>query len=97
MEMRIQTLAKQLREAESGTARENWRISEYVFSHIFWPLLNDEKVRFAELDFSRVDFDDLDVLAERISDRWRTGNTLRHVTDTFLKADPVSASTRAFC
>lgn len=97
MEIDLHALVSHLREAEKGDPKENWHMPEYVFEHIFWPLMCDREVLFAELDFSRLDHEDLTILANRIEESWYKTNSLREIRDVFLKAAPVSATARAFC
>lgn len=97
MKIAFQKLVSQLREAKEQDPKELWEMPDYVFDHIFRPLLNDEKVLFENLDFTRFDYDDLAVLADSIQSAWQETQKIRKIRDIFLEAPPVCAKARAFC
>lgn len=96
MEFEVKTLVSHLLSAEEGSAQENWGVSDYVLTHILFPLLSDEEVLFSELDFSRFDYDDITMLGRELEDCSQTINVLGQIRDIFLRARPVSTASRAF-
>lgn len=97
MSVQLSTLARELKKAkEDGESRE-WDVPEYVMEHIFRPLLREEDVALAELDYNRFDHDDLDMLEREI---WRSSREIERLgefNEAFCKAAPISVTARAFC
>ena len=70
---------------------------DYVLKHIYEPLLQGKKLRFADLDFEAFNEDDLNALEEWINDRGYAFSRLCRLNEHFSNAVPVSAAARAFC
>ena len=93
----LNSLISHLEQAEEEDPRESWNMPDYVFDHIFWPLLCDKKVPLKELDYSRFDFDDLFLTAQAIESAWREGNAAEKIKEVFLNAAAACTKSRAFC
>ena len=97
MKFDLDTLVSHLRNAEAEDPKEDWQIPDYVFEHIFWPLMCDKKVLFEELDYSRFNYDDLFLTADAIERACMGVNLAEKIRDVFLGAAPVSAGVRSYC
>ena len=72
-------------------------VSDYVMEHIFKPLLADQEVSYAELDFTRFSGSDIDDLENMLEERERQKNRLEQLNLVFCAAEPISVKRRAFC
>ena len=72
-------------------------VSDYVMEHIFKPLLADQEVSYAELDFTRFSGSDIADLENMLEERGRQRNRLEQLNRVFCKAEPISVKRRAFC
>lgn len=97
MNITIQALINQFREAEESETFIPTPIPEYVKSHIYEPLLRGEKVLFSGLDFSRFDGEDIETLRRSIERKYEMQQSLVGINETFCKAAPTSVTQRAFC
>ena len=72
-------------------------VSDYVMEHIFKPLLADQEVCYAELDFERFSGSDIADLEDMLEKRERQKNRLERLNRVFCEAEPISVKCRAFC
>ena len=72
-------------------------VSDYVMTHILYPMLHGVFPKFSELDFDAFDEQDLDQLRSLVTDR--AHQTYRHISINrkFCETDPVSTTKRSFC
>lgn len=96
MEIEVKKLAEQFRRSEEEPFEDVY-VSPYVMEHIFKPLLRDERLHFADLDFSRFDQEDLTDLCNYVGKRDSYHENLCSLNAIFCAAVPTSARTRAFC
>ena len=97
MEVDFDSLLASFRDAKEEKTFTEKAVSDYVMSRIYEPLLRNEEVLYANLDFTRFDADDLWDLAERLEDGWRMTSKLACMNRVFCDAEPVSVGCRAFC
>ncbi|MBQ9719975.1 MAG: hypothetical protein IJV64_04690 [Oscillospiraceae bacterium] len=96
MEVKIKTLAEELREAEEDPF-EAGAVSDYVMEHIFEPLRRGERLFFKDVDFSRFSQEDIGDLYNYIDRRDAYYSSLCNLNAIFCRATPVSVKARAFC
>ena len=97
MRVQLSTLARKLQQAKKGGESREWDVPEYVMEHVFLPLLREEDVALAELDYDRFGHDDLNMLEREICESAREIARLSEFNEAFCKAPPISATARAFC
>ena len=86
-----------LKEAPEGQSSPPGEVCDYVLEHIYRPLLQDELVFFADLDFEAFTIEDIDDLNQWLEQRERTTSCLCKLGMVFCNAAPVSRTGRAFC
>ena len=97
MKIALELLVSELKAAEEEKTFEPTPVSEYVVKHILEPMLRDEIVLFAELDFSKFSGEDINAMGESVARNGQMWAYLVKLNRVFCEAPPVSVPTRAFC
>ena len=92
----MKLLLRQLAGTEESCV-EFTSVSDYVMEHIFKPLLADQEVCYAELDFTRFSGVDIADLEDLLEEQECQKNRLEQLNRVFCKAEPISVKRRAFC
>ena len=97
MEVDFEALLANFRDAKEEQTFPKKAVSDYVMSRIYEPLLRNEEVLYANLDFTRFDADDLLELMGLLDDSVRMAWKLADLNRVFCQAKPASVGCRAFC
>ena len=97
MEIDFDALLAGFRDAKEEKTFKKKAVSDYVMSRIYEPLLRNEEVLYANLDFTRFDADDLWELMRLLEDSMKMTWKLADLNRVFCQAKPASVGCRAFC
>ena len=86
-----------LKEAPEGRSSPPCEVHDYVLEHIYRPLLRNETVFFADLDFEAFTIEDIDDLDQWLRRRESAVRCLYELEGRFCSAAPVSRPGHAFC
>ena len=97
MEVDFEALLANFRDAKEEKTFPKKAVSDYVMSRIYEPLLRNEEILYANLDFTRFDADDLWELMRLLEDSMKMTWKLADLNRVFCQAKPTSVGYRAFC
>ena len=97
MSINLDVLTQNLLEAEDAKTFTPPQVNDYVLRHIYEPLLRDETVCFAELNFKAFCNEDLRALANFLEACGAVEQRLATFSQKLCNAPPVSRLVRAFC
>ncbi len=97
MKLELDVFVKTLATAEEQATFTPPEVSDYVLKNIYEPMLRDEDVLFADLDFDAFSDEDLDDLENMIEQCDSVERKLKSLNSVFCKSMPVTRLEKAFC
>ena len=97
MQVDLNALQRKLKEALPEDTVDASEVNPYLLNEVFRPLLAGKELCYGDIDYSKFDADDLQVIARYCQTRNHVIEVLKNLVGNIIKAVPGACSSRAFC
>ena len=97
MQVDLNALRRKLKEALPEDTVNASEVNPYLLNEVLRPMLAGTELCYGDIDYSKFDADDLQVIARYCQTRNHVIEVLKNLVGNIIKAVPAACSSRAFC